>query len=858
MRLRTQLFAGLAVAWVLCLSSLYVVIRMQSEKTFRTDLAADLGRESTEVIAELDRFMTERQIDLHFLGLCPEVLSLDRERITEELSHLRDANTCYEWLRVMDIHGVVLADTNQMGIGEVAMATPPATDRSVEFLSLATNYGMNARFRQRTTAGWIEAVVPLQRLRHRMSDKANWPAGTLVELVEGERLLFANVSDAGVAQSALAAMQRVDLRPGIPHWLPDGSLVLATANTTGWQLRAQVPASAWQQRLEPITHAILVVALIGAVWGSALVWWLTGRLSRPLVALADQAHQLGGAARLALPEGQASDPAEVQQLRVALQQMIHEIGLRLNELELANQRMRLAATAAHLGVWDFHPHSGALLWDEGMRSVYGANQATLTGQVTDWTSRVLPEDLPAAQAGLAKSIAEQRQFTQRFRIRRDDGAIRWIEASSAPHLDHTGKMISVVGVNLDATERIEADMHLRSALEAAEAANRAKSEFLAVMSHELRTPLNGVIGVVELLASSGLSTEQAEMARIIRNSGEVLLSIISDILEYSRIESGRLEFRNEPFSPVTVLEEIVALIRPQAATKGFPLVLICGPDTPPQLVGDRTRFAQVLFNLIGNAVKFTESGCVTVATTCDATHFRISIADTGIGIAASDLNKIFKRFSQVDSTMSRRFGGTGLGLAISDGLIRAMGGSITVTSQPGHGSIFSVLLPLALFLPQPTTPPQETADEVLPAPQARAAATATAALMRPLHVLVAEDNPINQRVTELMLHRLGHTLQCVDDGEAALSTWRAGSFDAVLMDLQMPVMDGLEAARAMRGAELPGHHIPIIAVTANIRESDRAACLAAGMDAVISKPLTHDSLSAALCQVCGDCSRPPL
>jgi PAS domain S-box-containing protein len=445
-----------------------------------------------------------------------------------------------------------------------------------------------------------------------------------------------------------------------------------------------------------------------------------------------------------------------------------------------------------------------------------------------------------AEAGIKRVLGEKSVTDYELTARARDGKQTVVSYNATTFYDRNRKLQGVFAAARDVTERKLFEAELQQAKAAAESASRTKSDFLASMSHEIRTPMNAIMGIADLLAQTALTPEQDKFVQIFRRSGDNLLNLINDILDLSKVEASQLDLERTGFSLSDHLEKVIEMVAPRAHEKGLTLSCEIDPSVSNDLVGDPTRLRQVLLNLLGNAIKFTETGTVSLKVEphndpAVPTALRFTVADTGIGIASEKLARVFERFTQADSSTTRRFGGSGLGLTISRRLVELMGGRIWVESQVDRGSVFAFAVPFEPWL---------AADR----PVSASVGAGPAAPLPALRILMAEDSPDNCTITLAYLEHTPYRITVAETGAIACRLFMAEDFDLVLMDRQMPVMDGLTATRTIRAWETAHGRqpTPIIALTASALKGDRETCLAAGCTAYLTKPIKQDVLLQAI------------
>ncbi|MFZ1179932.1 MAG: MHYT domain-containing protein [Herbaspirillum sp.] len=451
---------------------------------------------------------------------------------------------------------------------------------------------------------------------------------------------------------------------------------------------------------------------------------------------------------------------------------------------------------------------------------------------------IIPSDYPRVAAGLMQAVKQASSYQIEYRLHHADGSLHWMWENGAATRDEDSSTVRWIdGVILDISERRQMEEELREAKEKAERAAAARSIFVANMSHEIRTPMNAILGFTDVLLDTPLNADQRRYLDTVRSQGRALLRLLNEILDKAKLDKGAVELELADYNLLALVEELSSTYGNNASSKGLTLDTLYDPQLPTWLHGDELRMRQVLCNLLDNAIKFSSVGQINLEVSKHDQQLHIKVKDTGIGIAPERLEAIFDPFTQADASMTRRYGGTGLGTTISKQLVELMGGRIWATSGQGVGTTFYITLPLVAAHGNPEYGSLEQSHQTRELP--------------PLHILVADDVPQNLELLELMLHKHGHSLETAADGAEAVQMAAATRFDLILMDLQMPQLDGLEATRAIRAAEKAAglEPVPIVAMTASVLNTHREASIAAGMQGFASKPVDWNSLLQEITRV---------
>ena len=608
-----------------------------------------------------------------------------------------------------------------------------------------------------------------------------------------------------------------------------------------------------------------------ALSGEALVDELRGTLEAREAAIA-QLQSLAERLRHTLPgatetQGDAADSLTglvALISRLIERQEAHQAELLALHTDLANQKFALDQHAI-VSITDLN---GTITYaNDRFCDIAGYNREEILG----CTHRLIRSNYhpPAFFADLWGTIQAGKVWRGEVKNRKKNGDDYWVSATIVPLTDPSSQPSQYIALRTDITKRKQAERELEKAKSIAEAASQAKSEFLANMSHEIRTPMSGIIGMTELALDTDLDHIQRDYLNTVRNSANALLVILNDILDFSKIEAGKLQIERIPFNLSETITEALKSIGARAEKKGLRLVRNLAADLPLQVEGDPGRLRQILNNLCDNAIKFTREGVITVTANLDGREeghcqIHLTVSDTGIGIPQEKQRQVFEAFTQADASTIRKFGGTGLGLAICTRLVSLMDGRIWLDSTPGQGSSFHFTLALKA-LPNAAAPRdaprgQDRGTGALPASGgdgARAATGSDRQVLEPhgrgLAILLVEDHAVNQQLAIRLLQKWGHAVTLAQNGQEAVDLFPTAAWD---IDMQMPVMGGIDATRLIRQGEPPGQHTPIIAMTANARGEDRDRCLAAGMDDHLPKPLDIRTMHRLIAQYCHPAALP--
>ena len=854
MKFRTRLTIAFSLIILLIVSVELLVSYLGATQNDLQVATRNLQATSQQVSHTIDLLVQQASRDLAMVSRSAFLNEPGRSipSINRRLIDFRESSALFDQLTFCGPDGTVLADADGHGLGQ-------RLDAALWQKGMAGQSGFLIQGAGGNTAAGVLFYAPVRReateqpkgvvigrlLAGRLSALSESFQTYRMDGVDPLRVVLKNRSGQVLfaAGGRLAALNSKPNNAAQTRTVDDDELQIATIvqglsnSVTGeWLLQVDIPkAQIYEEARRRLKRKLLVNGFM-CIAGIGIISLMVGRISRPLEEISSAVRRRG--------EG---DTAALEQLPVrrdefaVLQESLQQMSARLQE---SMQRLTASEEQFH-ALFDAMGEGVALhricYDEEGVPSDYRLEEVNQRYQ-----------DI----LGLCRSEVVGRLATEVYRVSHAPylqeyaavvatGQASSFEAYYEPLQLHVAVSVCRIGperfaaIFSDITGRLWQEEALRSTMTQLKQANEAKSRFLAVMSHEIRTPLNGITGMVQLLQDMEMPPLQQEFLDNIETSAESLLSVINDILDFSKIEAGRMELEELPFQPCVFLNDTLRTMRLRAQAKGLQLTLACSDSLPAALTGDPHRLAQVLTNLVNNAIKFTAGGEIAVQSSArevddETVLFQVEVRDSGIGMDAITQQAVFEPFIQADSSTTRKYGGTGLGLAICKQLVELMNGSISVVSGLGQGSAFSFSVPLK------RAELQEPAQEKAP----------LITLDQPLKILVAEDQPVNQRFVAEILRKQGHTSLLANNGQEAVAIWNSDTVDMVLMDIQMPVMDGLKALAVIRAAEdTIRRHTPIIALTAHAIVGDRERLLNAGFDGYLAKPLQVSKLFEEMARV---------
>jgi PAS domain S-box-containing protein len=861
------ILTGFSVA-ALSYKSIYETVETQAVNHFR--------KQSQFFQQEIDHMLFERFSDVNSIAsdsiFCREGVS--SHQITNSLVKFRNVSKVFLNISFFDMNSIRVADSYSVGMGKKLdikllngihwesilnhnrlhwVGFSSSTKKKAIFFSSLVKCAEDAK-----PQGVVMALVSLARLHHIFTNslhEINESQHVKIDLLDADsRLLYSNYQN---LSKILQLHDETDHSDEFSIQSRSKGYLNFTGND--WLLRLHISKDIALNPARDLRDRIVLITLIGIGIAVLLSFFFARIFSRPIQELVTTTKEIASgklsdhATKLIKDKmgrrDQDSSKNEIATLSLAFEQMVidlhkQNLSQELTSAKLQNisSRLILATESGGIGVWVWDANTNALEWDERMHELYGVPSETKLTFKT-WSDAVHPDDLHETEMRIQKALQGEGDFNSEFRILLSNGSVRNIKAAALVERDETtGEPTKMVGVNWDITDQKQSEQSLIIAKEEAEAANQAKSEFLAVMSHEIRTPLNAILGMTEVAMERNHNPDLSTSLEVIDRSGNNLLSLISDILDLSHIESGRLTLEHKPVHLQKLTQEALEIHTINAKQKLLDLTCLIEPEIPDLFNGDQKRIRQVLLNLIGNAVKFTDQGTVKILVTQPSSeNLQFSVSDSGIGIPKDKQQLIFESFSQADSSNTRQHGGVGLGLAICRRLVDAMDGKIWVESETGKGSIFHFSIPFSTIIeeesnhrfPSSDTIPNNTTKDSLP--------------KKPVtnNILLAEDVHGNVMMIEAFLEGSPYKLDVVEDGDLAVEKIKSGNqYDLVLMDIQMPRMDGLEATRRIRSLEkeqgVP--RTPILALTAHAMPEDYRKSHEAGCDNHITKPISKKKL----------------